>query len=113
MKNTSLHTAALILAAALLGAVLDRAWVNGIIPTASAQEGRAGAAAAAPKPMTPAEMQAEIEEELAARALLLQRSAIAYRVDGPHQPERQGQWRDRRSQVNLRRHRHEQPDDGA
>jgi len=61
MKNTSLHTAALILAAALLGAVLDRAWVNGIIPTASAQEGRAGAAAAAPKPMTPAEMQAEIE----------------------------------------------------
>jgi hypothetical protein len=60
MKNTSLQTAAVILVAALLGAVLDRVWSNGLIPAASAQEGRAGAAAA-PKPMTAAEMQAEIE----------------------------------------------------
>jgi len=36
-------------------------WQHGIVPAASAQEGRAGGAAAPPKPMTPAEMQAEIE----------------------------------------------------
>ena len=45
----------------LVGGVLDRAWQNGILSTASAQEARAGAPAAPPKPMTPAEMQAEIE----------------------------------------------------
>ena len=61
MKNISLQTAALICGALIVGAVLDRVWVNGIIPAASAQEGRAGGAAAPPKPMTPAEMQAEIE----------------------------------------------------
>jgi hypothetical protein len=60
MKNISLQTAALIVGAVVLGAVLDRAWVNGI-PTAAAQEGRAAGPAAPPKPMTPAEMQAEIE----------------------------------------------------
>jgi cytochrome c553 len=61
MKNTSFQTAVLVVAAMLVGGVLDRAWLNGIIPTASAQEGRAGAPAAPPKPMTPAEMQTEIE----------------------------------------------------
>ena len=61
MKSLSLQTAALILAALVLGAVLDRMWVNGVVPIVAAQEGRAGAAAAPPKPMTPAEMQAEIE----------------------------------------------------
>ena len=57
MKNLSFHTAALILAALVLGAILDRMWVNGVVPTVAAQEGRAGGAAAPPKAMTPAEMQ--------------------------------------------------------
>jgi len=61
MNNLSLRTAALILGALFVGAGLDRMWVSGIVPTVAAQEGRAGAAAAPPKPMTPAEMQAEIE----------------------------------------------------
>ena len=61
MKNLSLQTAALIFAALVLGAILDRMWVNGVVPTVAAQEGRAGGAAAPPKAMTPAEMQAEIE----------------------------------------------------
>jgi hypothetical protein len=50
-----------IAAAMMVGGVLDRAWENGILSTASAQEARVGAPAAPPKPMTPAEMQAEIE----------------------------------------------------
>jgi cytochrome c553 len=50
-----------VLAAMSVGGVLDRMWLAGFVPVASAQEGRAGAAAAPPKPMTPAEMQAEIE----------------------------------------------------
>jgi len=57
----SFRTAAVIVAAMLVGGALDRAWLNGILPTASAQEARAGGAAAPPKPMTPAEMQEEIE----------------------------------------------------
>src|SRR6476620_2093147 len=60
MKNLFLQTAALILSALVFGAVLDRMWMNGVVPTVAAQEGRAGGAAA-PKPMTPTEMQAEIE----------------------------------------------------
>jgi hypothetical protein len=42
----------------LVGGLLDRIWPAGIVSTASAQEGRG---TAPPKPMTPAEMQAEIE----------------------------------------------------
>ena len=42
----------------LVGGVVDRLWLTGVVSTASAQEGRA---TAPPKPMTPAEMQAEIE----------------------------------------------------
>ena len=61
MKNISLGTAALIIGALVLGALLDRMWVSGVIPVVAAQDGRAGAAAPPPKPMTPAEMQAEIE----------------------------------------------------
>ena len=61
MKNLSCQTAALILSACAFGALLDRVWVNTFVPTVAAQEsGRAGAPAA-PKPMTSAEMQAEIE----------------------------------------------------
>ena len=55
------RSAALIVCGILIGGVLDRMWQYGIIPAASAQEGRAGGTAAPPKPMTPAEMQAEIE----------------------------------------------------
>src|SRR5689334_8541083 len=61
MKHLSLQTAALILGALVLGAVLDRLSVSGIVPTVAAQEGRAAGPTAPPKPMTPAEMQAEIE----------------------------------------------------
>jgi hypothetical protein len=61
MKSISLQTAAMIIGALVLGALLDRVWVSGIIPAVAAQEGRAGAAAPPPKPMTPAEMQTEIE----------------------------------------------------
>ena len=61
MTNRSFHIAAIIVAAILTGGVLDRMWLHGIVPVASAQEGRAGAPAAPPKQMTPAEMQAEIE----------------------------------------------------
>ncbi len=45
----------------LAGGMLDRIWLAGIVSTAAAQEGRAGAPAGPPKQMTPAEMQAEIE----------------------------------------------------
>jgi hypothetical protein len=55
------RSAALIVCGILIGGVLDRMWQYGIIPAASAQEGRAGGTAAPPKPMTPAEMQEEIE----------------------------------------------------
>ncbi|PYR68484.1 MAG: hypothetical protein DMF87_17565 [Acidobacteria bacterium] len=48
----------MILVAMLVGGVVDRLWLTGVVSTASAQEGRA---TAPPKPMTPAEMQAEIE----------------------------------------------------
>jgi hypothetical protein len=61
MTNTSFRTAALIVGAMLVGVAVDRLSLHGIVPIASAQEGRAGAAAAPPKQMTPAEMQAEIE----------------------------------------------------
>lgn len=61
MTHTSFRSAAVIVAAMLVGAAVDRLWLHGIVPTASAQEGRAGAPAAPPKQMTPAEMQAEIE----------------------------------------------------
>ena len=59
--KTWFRSAALIVCRILIGGVLDRMWQHGVIPAASAQEGRAGAAAAPPRPMTPAEMQAEIE----------------------------------------------------
>jgi len=42
----------------MFGIVADRAWQHDIIPAAAAQEGRA---AGPPAPMTPAQMQAEIE----------------------------------------------------
>jgi cytochrome c553 len=58
MTHTSVRTAVLIVAAMLVGGVLDRVWLAGIVSTASAQEGRAGAPA---PPMTQAQMQAEIE----------------------------------------------------
>jgi hypothetical protein len=61
MTCSSFRTAAVVAAAMMIGGVLDRAWENGILSTASAQEARVGAPAAPPKPMTPAEMQAEIE----------------------------------------------------
>jgi cytochrome c553 len=61
MTHTSFRTAAVIIAAMLVGVALDRLSLHGIVPIASAQEGRAAAPAAPPKQMTPAEMQAEIE----------------------------------------------------
>ena len=61
MTNTSFRTGALIVGAMLIGVAVDRLSLHGIVPIASAQEGRAGAPAAPPKQMTPAEMQAEIE----------------------------------------------------
>ena len=61
MKKISFRTAALIVAGMLVGGLLDRLWMAGVVPIASAQEARAGAPAAPPKPMTAAEMQAEIE----------------------------------------------------
>src|SRR5581483_4686359 len=63
MANIPFRTAALIVAGILVGGVLDRAWQHGMMPMALAQEGgqRAGAPAAPPKPMTPAEMHAAIE----------------------------------------------------
>lgn len=45
----------------LVGGVVDRLWMAGIIPAASAQEARGAAPAGPPPPMTPAQMQAEIE----------------------------------------------------
>jgi hypothetical protein len=61
MTHPAFRVAAIIVVAMLVGAALDRAWLNGVLPTASAQEGRAGGAFTTFKPMTPAEMQAEIE----------------------------------------------------
>jgi hypothetical protein len=58
MTNAWFRSAALIACGILLGCVVDRVWQGGIVSTAAAQEGRA---TAPPAPMTPAQMQAEIE----------------------------------------------------
>jgi cytochrome c553 len=58
MTTTSFRTAVLIGCGILLGGVLDHVWRTGVVPAAAAQEGRA---TAPPAPMTPAQMQAEIE----------------------------------------------------
>jgi cytochrome c553 len=52
MQNISFRAAAVIVAAMLAGAVVDRVWLAGIITPASAQEARSGAPTAPPPPMT-------------------------------------------------------------
>jgi len=58
MAKMHTRTIALVACGALLGVVIDRVGQAGIVPAAAAQEGRA---TAPPAPMTPAQMQAEIE----------------------------------------------------
>jgi len=58
MSKTQIRTVALVACGALLGVIIDRVWQAGIVSTAAAQEGRA---TAPPAPMTPAQMQTEIE----------------------------------------------------
>jgi len=58
MSKMHTRTIALVACGALLGMVIDRAWQADVVPAAAAQEARA---TAPPAPMTPAQMQAEIE----------------------------------------------------
>jgi cytochrome c553 len=58
MTNAWFRSAVLIACGILAGGVLDRVWQHGFVPAAAAQEGRAAGPA---PPMTPAQMQTEIE----------------------------------------------------
>jgi hypothetical protein len=61
MTNAWFRSAVLLACGILVGGVLDRVWQHGIIPTAAAQGARAAGPATPPPPMTPAQMQTEIE----------------------------------------------------